>query len=93
MFNTKRSFIILLLCIYTMKPVTIILIVHLKNTLISAFFLAKQLCYNWIFLTAGRGDDSRAWGPPWLKETSAYFVSVNRNKKVFMDCELAFERT
>ncbi len=27
------------------------------------------------------GDESRAWGPPWLKEMSAYFVSINRNKK------------
>ena len=36
----------------------------------------------------GAGDDTRAWGPPWLrdrdgKETreSAYFLSVNRGKK------------
>ena len=29
----------------------------------------------------GRGDDSRAWGPPFLKGESAYFMSVNRNKK------------
>src|SRR3989337_1051090 len=36
----------------------------------------------------GTGDDTRAWGPPWLldregKETreSAYFLSVNRGKK------------
>jgi formyl-CoA transferase/CoA:oxalate CoA-transferase len=28
-----------------------------------------------------RGDDSRAWGPPFLKGESAYFMSVNRNKK------------
>jgi formyl-CoA transferase len=27
------------------------------------------------------GDESRAWGPPWVKEMSAYFISVNRNKK------------
>jgi len=76
-----------------MKPVTLILIVHLKHTILSAFFLAKQLCYNWIFMTAGRGDDSRSWGPPWMKEASAYFVSVNRNKKVFMESELTFGRT
>lgn len=29
----------------------------------------------------GRGDDSRSWGPPFLKGESAYFMSVNRNKK------------
>ena len=36
----------------------------------------------------GAGDDTRGWGPPWLKDgagqdtrESAYFLSVNRNKK------------
>ena len=36
----------------------------------------------------GSGDDTRGWGPPWLKDgagrdsaESAYFLSVNRNKK------------
>ncbi len=29
----------------------------------------------------GKGDDSRAWGPPFVKGESAYFMSVNRNKK------------
>jgi formyl-CoA transferase len=36
----------------------------------------------------GAGDDTRGWGPPWLKDgqgkdttESAYFASVNRNKK------------
>ncbi len=27
------------------------------------------------------GDESRAWGPPWVKEVSAYFIAINRNKK------------
>jgi formyl-CoA transferase len=26
------------------------------------------------------GDESRAWGPPWVKEVSAYFIAINRNK-------------
>ncbi|HSM57510.1 MAG TPA: CaiB/BaiF CoA-transferase family protein [Candidatus Sulfomarinibacteraceae bacterium] len=29
----------------------------------------------------GRGDGTRAWGPPWIGEESAYFLSANRNKK------------
>ncbi|HKB42175.1 MAG TPA: CoA transferase, partial [Gemmataceae bacterium] len=29
----------------------------------------------------GQGDDTRAWGPPWLGSLSAYFLSCNRNKK------------
>jgi formyl-CoA transferase len=27
------------------------------------------------------GDDTRQWGPPWLDGLSAYFLSVNRNKR------------
>uniref|UniRef100_A0A673H3A7 Succinate--hydroxymethylglutarate CoA-transferase-like n=1 Tax=Sinocyclocheilus rhinocerous TaxID=307959 RepID=A0A673H3A7_9TELE len=29
----------------------------------------------------GSGDETRAWGPPFVGEESAYFLSVNRNKK------------
>jgi crotonobetainyl-CoA:carnitine CoA-transferase CaiB-like acyl-CoA transferase len=29
----------------------------------------------------GKGDDTRAWGPPFLEGESAYFLSVNRNKQ------------
>lgn len=29
----------------------------------------------------GRGDDARHWGPPFIGQDSAYFVSVNRNKR------------
>jgi formyl-CoA transferase/CoA:oxalate CoA-transferase len=29
----------------------------------------------------GRGDDTRAWGPPFSGSESAYFLSINRNKE------------
>lgn len=29
----------------------------------------------------GTGDGSRQWGPPWVGTESAYFLSINRNKK------------
>ncbi|RBW71111.1 CaiB/BaiF CoA transferase family protein [Bacillus taeanensis] len=28
-----------------------------------------------------QGDDTRQWGPPFIQDESAYFLSVNRNKK------------
>lgn len=28
-----------------------------------------------------KGDDTRHWGPPFIGEESAYFLSINRNKK------------
>ncbi len=38
-----------------------------------------------IKIEAPRGDDTRQWGPPWLGEgqerESAYYLSVNRNKR------------
>jgi crotonobetainyl-CoA:carnitine CoA-transferase CaiB-like acyl-CoA transferase len=29
----------------------------------------------------GKGDDTRAWGPPFQQAESAYFLSINRNKE------------
>ena len=29
----------------------------------------------------GSGDDTRAWGPPFVGTESTYFLSVNRNKR------------
>jgi crotonobetainyl-CoA:carnitine CoA-transferase CaiB-like acyl-CoA transferase len=39
------------------------------------------------------GDETRAWGPPFVDGQSAYFLSVNRNKKsVVLDLESAAGR-
>jgi formyl-CoA transferase len=29
----------------------------------------------------GEGDETREWGPPWAGDESAYYLSVNRNKR------------
>jgi formyl-CoA transferase len=29
----------------------------------------------------GTGDETRGWGPPFLEDQSAYFISINRNKR------------
>ncbi len=36
----------------------------------------------------GTGDDTRGWGPPFIGEDAAYFLSLNRNKRsVVLDLE------
>ncbi len=37
------------------------------------------LCKYGVF--EGQGDDTRTWGPPYVEDQSAYFLSINRNKR------------
>ncbi|XP_075684685.1 succinyl-CoA:glutarate CoA-transferase isoform X3 [Rhinoderma darwinii] len=39
----------------------------------------------------GSGDDTRFWGPPFVGSESAYFLSVNRNKKLAQACDVLIE--
>ncbi|XP_072235029.1 succinate--hydroxymethylglutarate CoA-transferase isoform X2 [Leuresthes tenuis] len=39
----------------------------------------------------GAGDDTRAWGPPFVGSESVYFLSVNRNKKLAGVCDVLVE--
>jgi formyl-CoA transferase/CoA:oxalate CoA-transferase len=40
-----------------------------------------------------RGDDTRAWGPPFINGESAYFLSINRNKEsIALDLKHASSR-
>jgi succinate---hydroxymethylglutarate CoA-transferase len=32
-------------------------------------------------MVSGQGDDTRTWGPPYVEDQSAYFLSINRNKR------------
>lgn len=52
--------------------------------------LAGPMCSMWLgdmgadvikVEQPGRGDDTRAWGPPFAEGESAYFLGVNRNKR------------
>ena len=48
--------------------------------------LATQLLGDWGARVIkveepGRGDETRRWGPPFVGDVSAYFLSINRNKE------------
>lgn len=64
---------------------------HLEGILVADFsrILAGPLC-TMLLSDAGarivkieepRGDETRRWGPPFVGEESAYFLSINRNKE------------
>ena len=44
-------------------------------------FLGDLGAEVWKVERPGGGDETRAWGPPFVGDQSAYFLSVNRNKR------------
>lgn len=66
-----------------MKALEGIKVVDLSRILSGPFctMLLADMGAEVIKIETPAGDDTRAWGPPFLSGESAYFLSVNRNKK------------
>ncbi|MEK3645129.1 CaiB/BaiF CoA transferase family protein [Aeribacillus sp. FSL M8-0235] len=66
-----------------MLPLAGIKIIDLTRILSGPFctMTLADLGAEVIKIESPQGDDTRQWGPPFIKNESAYFLSVNRNKK------------
>jgi len=66
-----------------MKPLKGIKVIDLTRILSGPFctMTLADLGAEIIKIESPKGDDTREWGPPFIKEEAAYFLSVNRNKK------------
>ncbi len=67
-----------------MKPLDGIMVVDLSRILSGPYctmLLADMGAEVIKIEIPGKGDDTREWGPPFIKGESTYFMSVNRNKK------------
>ncbi|MEJ9233052.1 CoA transferase [Peribacillus butanolivorans] len=66
-----------------MQPLKGIKIVDLTRILSGPYctMTLADLGAEVIKIESPKGDDTREWGPPFLQNESAYFLSVNRNKK------------
>ncbi|MCY0893803.1 MAG: CoA transferase [Acidibacillus sp.] len=66
-----------------MKPLQDITIIDLTRILSGPYctMYFADLGANVIKIEPPTGDDTRTWGPPFIESESAYFLSVNRNKK------------
>jgi crotonobetainyl-CoA:carnitine CoA-transferase CaiB-like acyl-CoA transferase len=64
-------------------PLEGILVADFSRVLAGPF--ATQLLGDWgarvIKVEEPRGDETRRWGPPFVGDVSAYFLSINRNKE------------
>lgn len=66
-----------------MKPLQGIRVIDLSRILSGPYctMTLADMGAEVIKVEAPSGDDTRKWGPPFVESESAYFLSVNRNKK------------
>ncbi len=67
-----------------MKPLDTITVLDLSRALAGPYctlMLADMGAQVIKVERPGTGDDTRGWGPPFIDGQSAYFLSINRNKK------------
>lgn len=66
-----------------MKPLDGIRIIDLSRILSGPYctMTLADMGAEVIKVESPAGDDTRKWGPPFVNDESAYFLSVNRNKK------------
>ncbi|HWO76527.1 MAG TPA: CoA transferase [Bacillus sp. (in: firmicutes)] len=66
-----------------MKPLDGIKVIDLSRILSGPFctMILGDFGAEVIKVESPEGDDTRGWGPPFVGEESAYFLSINRNKK------------
>jgi len=66
-----------------MQPLTGIKVIDLTRILSGPYctMTLADLGAEVIKIETPNGDDTRQWGPPFIQDESAYFLSVNRNKK------------
>ncbi|MCM3584518.1 CoA transferase [Mesobacillus maritimus] len=66
-----------------MQPLTGIKVIDLTRILSGPYctMTLADLGAEVIKIETPNGDDTRQWGPPFIEDESAYFLSVNRNKK------------
>ncbi|BCJ86010.1 CaiB/BaiF CoA transferase family protein [Effusibacillus dendaii] len=66
-----------------MKPLQGIKVLDLSRILSGPFctMVLADMGAEVIKIEPPQGDDTRAWGPPFVGSESAYFLSINRNKR------------
>lgn len=66
-----------------MQPLKGVKIIDLTRILSGPYctMVLADLGAEVIKIESPKGDDTREWGPPFIGEESAYYLSVNRNKK------------